>query len=81
MGTGTDGLQEAAYNLVFMSVDDDSSNNTQGVARLDRLGQKHQVVIAEYRMLNTFDVGHLDRQLQRQLDLNRTLQSFKVVEE
>ena len=81
MGTGTDGLQEAAYNLVFMSVDDDSSNNTQGVARLDRLGQKHQVVIAEYRMLNTFDVGHLGRQLQRQLDLNRTLQSFKVVEE
>lgn len=73
MGTGTDGLQEAAYNIVFLSVDDDSSNNTQGVSRLDRLGQTHQVAIMEYRMNGTFDVGHLDAQIQKQLDLNRTI--------
>lgn len=73
MGTGTDGLQRSAYNVIFLSVDDDSSNNTQGVSRLDRLGQEHQVVIMDYRMENTFDVGHLSRQLQKQLDLNRTL--------
>lgn len=73
MGTGTDGLQEAAYNAIFLSVDDDSSNNTQGVARLDRLGQTHQVTIMEYRMKNTLDVGHLDKQIQHQLDLNRTI--------
>lgn len=73
MGTGTDGLQLAAYNVMWLSVDDDSSNNIQGIGRLDRLGQEHQVVMTEYRMLKTFDVGHLDRQLQRVLDLNKSL--------
>lgn len=73
MGTGTDGLQMAAYNVMWLSVDDDASNNVQGVGRLDRLGQEHQVVMSEYRMLKTFDVGHLSRQLQRILDLNKSL--------
>lgn len=75
MGTGTDGLQEAAYNVMWLSVDDDASNNVQGVGRLDRLGQTHQVVMFDYRMLNTFDVGHLDKQLQRILDLNKSLRA------
>lgn len=78
MGTGTDGLQEAAYNVMWLSVDDDASNNVQGIARLDRLGQKHQVVMIEYRHIGTFDVGHLDKQLQKQLDLNKSL---KVAED
>jgi hypothetical protein len=73
MGTGTDGLQEAAYNVMWLSVDDDASNVTQGIGRLDRLGQTHQVTMIEYRMRNTFDVGHLDRQIVKQLELNKTL--------
>lgn len=73
MGTGTDGLQEAAYNVMWLSVDDDASNNIQGIGRLDRLGQTHQVVMIEYRMLGTFDVGHLDKQIQAQIALNRSL--------
>lgn len=75
MGTGTDGLQEAAYNIMWASVDDDASNNVQGLARLDRLGQKHQVVMFEYLHIGTFDVGHLDKQLQKQLDLNKSLKA------
>lgn len=73
MGTGTDGLQEASYNVMWLSVDDDASNNVQGIGRLDRLGQTHQVVMFDYRMEKTFDVGHLDRQIQAQLALNRSL--------
>lgn len=73
MGTGTDGLQEAAYNVMWLSVDDDPSNNVQGIGRLDRLGQEHQVTMFDYRMLKTFDVGHLDKQIQKQLDLNKSL--------
>lgn len=73
MGTGTDGLQEAAYNVMWLSVDDDPSNNVQGIGRLDRLGQKHQVTMFDYRMLKTFDVGHLSKQIQKQLDLNKSL--------
>lgn len=73
MGTGTDGLQEAAYNVMWLSVDDDASNNIQGIGRLDRLGQKHQVTMIEYRMERTFDVGHLDKQIEAQLRLNKSL--------
>lgn len=73
MGTGTDGIQEAAYNVMWLSVDDDASNNIQGIGRLDRLGQKHQVTMIEYRMNGTFDVGHLDKQIQHILNLNRSL--------
>lgn len=73
MGTGTDGLQEAAYNVMWLSVDDDPSNNIQGIGRLDRLGQQHQVTMFEYRMSKTFDVGHLSKQIQHQLDLNKSL--------
>lgn len=77
MGTGTDGLQEAAYNVAWLSVDDDASNNIQGIGRLDRLGQTHQVTMIEYRMERTFDVGHLDKQIQAQLTLNRSLKREK----
>ena len=73
MGTGTDGLQEATYNVMWLSVDDDPSNVIQGIGRLDRLGQKHQVTMVEYRMLGTYDVGHLDRQITQQLELNKSL--------
>jgi hypothetical protein len=73
MGTGTDGLQEAAYNVMWLSVDDDPSNVVQGIGRLDRLGQTHQVTMIEYRMLKTYDVGHLDQQIEKQLDLNKSL--------
>lgn len=74
MGTGTDGLQEAAYNVMWLSVDDDASNNIQGMGRLDRLGQTHQVTMFEYQMSGTFDVGHLPRAIEQQLRLNRSLQ-------
>lgn len=77
MGVGTDGLQEAAYNVMWISVDEDASNITQGIARLDRIGQKHQVVMFDYRMLGTFDVGHLDKQITRQIELNKSLKARK----
>lgn len=75
MGTGTDGLQEAAYNVMWLSADDDASNNTQGIGRLDRLGQTHQVTMFVYRMLKTFDVGHLPKQIETQLKLNQSLKA------
>ena len=78
MGTGTDGLQEAAYNVMWLSVDDDASNNIQGIGRLDRLGQTHQVVMFEYQMAQTFDVGHLNKQITHQLRLNQSLQQREM---
>lgn len=73
MGTGSDGLQEAAYNVMWLSISDDPSDNVQAKARLDRIGQKHQVTSIEYRMEKSLDVGHLDKQLVRILELNKSL--------
>jgi hypothetical protein len=73
IGTGSDGLQEAAYNVIWLSISDDATDNVQALARLDRLGQTHGVISIEYRMLKTFDVGHLDKQIEDQLRLNASL--------
>lgn len=56
-GTGTDGLQDVCNNLVWLSHDDDPSNNKQALARLDRLGQTKRVVVRDYLSAETMDVG------------------------
>lgn len=73
MGTGTDGLQEACWNIVWMSRDDDAANNIQGLGRLDRLGQKNQVVEREYLSDKTIDVGFYGAQMKRVLALEESL--------
>jgi superfamily II DNA or RNA helicase len=73
MGTGTDGLQEVCYNVSWLSRDDDTSNNIQGIGRLDRLGQSKQVVTRDYNSAETIDVGLFSKDLERILSLNRSL--------
>lgn len=73
MGTGTDGLQEVCWNLSWLSFDDDTSNNTQGIGRLDRLGQKQRVVTRHYLSDGTIDVGFYGKQMQKALDLEASL--------
>lgn len=77
MGTGTDGLQEAAYNVMWLSIDEDGTNNDQGIGRLDRLGQKHRVNMFYYLSDGTFDVGLLDKQIVKRLKLNESLRIEK----
>jgi hypothetical protein len=73
MGTGTDGLQEVCYNLSWLSYDDDASNNTQGIGRLDRLGQSRQVVVRDYMSDRTIDVGFAGKKMQQVIDLEQSL--------
>lgn len=75
IGTGSDGLQEAAYNLMWLSISDDATDNVQAMARLDRLGQTHGVVSIEYRMKESYDIGHLDSQIVKILKLNESLKA------
>lgn len=73
IGTGSDGLQEAANNVVWLSIDEDGTNTEQAKGRLDRLGQKHRVVSTEYRMIGTMDEGVMSKQLREQLIMNASL--------
>lgn len=73
IGTGSDGLQEATNNVVWLSIDEDGTNTEQAKGRLDRLGQKHRVVSTEYRMIGTMDEGVMSKQLIERLALNASL--------
>jgi superfamily II DNA or RNA helicase len=73
MGTGTDGLQEVCNNLVWMSHDDDASNNIQGLGRLDRLGQSKQVVIRDYVSAASIDVGFWGKKMAKVMALEKSL--------
>lgn len=73
MGTGTDGLQEVCWNVSWLSLDDDPTNNVQGIGRLDRLGQNQQVVTRRYLSNGTIDVGMYDKQIEKIMLLNETL--------
>ena len=73
MGTGTDGLQEVCWNVSWMSLDDDPTNNVQGIGRLDRLGQNKQVVTRRYLSNGSIDVGMYDKQIEKIMILNETL--------
>lgn len=73
MGTGTDGLQEVCNTACWLSLDEDGTNNEQGRGRLDRLGQRNQVLNLRYESDKTLDVGMYSTQLQAILKLNQSL--------
>lgn len=78
IGTGTDGMQEVCNTLCWISLDEDPTNNVQGVGRADRLGQNKQVVQYEYQSAGTIDVGMRSKQLERIFALNKSLRLEEV---
>lgn len=73
IGTGTDGLQDATNVEIWMSEDDDPTSNQQSKGRLDRHGQKHQVVRIYIRAEGTQDEGIYSKNLQKALSMAATL--------
>lgn len=57
MGTGTDGLQQVCHNVIVISPSDQVIVNTQGISRIARQGQEHQVNVWNIVARNTFDAG------------------------
>jgi len=74
IGTGIDGLQDVAGVLVSLNKSRDIANETQLEGRLDRRGQKERGVI-HYEIIaeGSTDEDVIDEQLQRRLELNRSL--------
>lgn len=61
MGTGTDGLQAVCHNVIVASPSDQVIVNTQGVSRIARQGQEHQVNVWDIIARGTFDAGVIRR--------------------
>jgi hypothetical protein len=73
VGTGTDGIQEATSYEIWVSLDDDPTNNVQARGRADRPGQKHRVTRIEIRSEGTYDDGIVSKQLETLLAVNAAL--------
>jgi len=73
IGEGTDGLQERASVVVWLSKDDNRLLNEQAAGRLDRRGQKGSVVSYEILAEDTYDEGQLSKLILDQLAMNESL--------
>lgn len=81
-GTGTDGLQFACRNLLYMSSDDSRIDNEQSVARVVRRGQAAKLVrIRRLIALDTIDSGQLSSQIEAAIRMNRILKARRREEE
>lgn len=73
MGTGTDGLQHASNNLVFMSRSDRRIDNDQGIGRLNRTGQEKEVHVWSILARDTIDTGQLSKQVQAAIAAKKSM--------
>jgi SNF2 family DNA or RNA helicase len=80
IGEGTDGLQEAANVMVWLSKDDNRLLNEQAAGRLDRRGQKRSVLSYEIVAEDTYDEGQLSNLVEKQLEMNSSLRGSVDVE-
>lgn len=76
-GTGTDGLQFAARNLVEISPDDSRIDNEQVYARIIRRGQGDLVRVRRIIALDTYDQQILHGHLQKAVAMRSSLQLDK----
>jgi hypothetical protein len=80
IGTGIDGLQGAAGVLVRLERSEDLASEIQLESRVDRRGQLRAggVLNVEIIAKDSMDEGIVSRQLQKRLDLNKSLRRTKV---
>jgi superfamily II DNA or RNA helicase len=76
---GVDGLQHATRNIVWVSRSDNRILNEQAIKRIHRHGQTRQVHSFDIVALDTYDSGVISTQLQKALEMNRTLKSDQLV--
>lgn len=76
MGTGTNGLQAASRDVVFMSRADRRINNEQGIGRLRRMGQKiWPVRVWNILARDTVDEGQLSKQVRDALRMAASMRA------
>lgn len=74
LGTGADGLQKVCNNEIYLSRDMDETNSGQSEDRLDRPGQTKQVMRWVFHDDKGISEGRYSKQIEKRLQLNRSLQ-------
>ena len=70
---GVDGLQHGTRNILWLSRSDNRILNEQAVARVLRRGQTKQVRSTEIIAVDTYDSGVLSSQMEKAIEMNKTL--------
>lgn len=70
---GVDGLQQATRNMLWLNRSDNRILNEQAVKRVHRQGQTQTVKSVELIAIDTYDSGVLSGQIQKALEMNKTL--------
>lgn len=75
-GTGTDGFQEVASTVIFLSRTESPTDNEQAIGRLDRRGQrKESVLVLDILARDTYDEGQLSEHTRKNRDMQVSLNS------
>jgi superfamily II DNA or RNA helicase len=70
---GVDGLQHGTRNILWLNRSDNRILNEQVVKRVHRRGQEKAVRSIELIAIDTYDSGTLSSQIQKAIDMNKTL--------
>jgi superfamily II DNA or RNA helicase len=70
---GVDGLQHGTRNILWLNRSDNRILNEQVVKRVHRRGQEKSVRSIELIAIDTYDSGTLSSQIQKAIDMNKTL--------
>jgi superfamily II DNA or RNA helicase len=76
---GVDGLQHATRNVIWLSRDSNRILNEQVIKRVHRNGQERKVQSFDIVAIDTYDSGVISDQIQRAIEMNRTLKSDKLL--
>jgi len=75
---GVDLIQTATRNILWLSRSDNRIINEQALARVFRRGQTRQVRSTEIIAVDTYDSGVLSSQVQKAIEMNKTLKGGLV---
>jgi hypothetical protein len=73
LAEGIDGLQLGTRNILWLSRSDNRIINEQATARILRRGQTQQVRSIELIAVDTYDSGVLSSQMEKAIEMNKTL--------
>lgn len=71
VGTGTNGLQYATRNMLYLSDDDSMIDGKQSFKRTHRRGQEKNVRVARLHAVDTIDSGQYSKLMQAALEANK----------
>lgn len=77
-GTGTDGFQDRASTVIFLSRTESPTDNEQAIGRLDRRGQnKESVLVIDIVARDTYDAGQLMEHGRKSRDTQASMKGKK----